>query len=78
MSLASEREKRVNAGSKMAKLIDNEEEDEFYSTIYGGFAEVENDREFVEREEDHEEDYVDSDFDIDENEEPVESVTTGW
>ena len=62
----------------MAKLIDNEEEDEFYSTIYGGFAEVENDREFVEREEDHEEDYVDSDFDIDENEEPVESVTTGW
>lgn len=74
MSLANERPRRVNAGSKMSKLIDNEEEDEFYTTAYGGFAEIENDREFVEpKVEDHEEDYVDSDFDIDENEEPVEN-----
>ncbi len=75
MSLAAGRERRVNAGAKMSKLIDNEEEDEFYSTAYGGFAEVANDNEFVENDEEHEEDYVDSDFDIDENEEPAnESV----
>lgn len=74
MSLATAREKRVNAGARMAKLIDNEEEDEFYATCYGGFSEVEDDKEFIEREEDHEEDYVDSDFDIDENEEPQNEV----
>jgi len=69
MSLASGRVKRVNAGARMSKLINEEEEDEFYSTAYGGFAEVEDDKEFVERAEDQEEDYVDSDFDIDETEE---------
>lgn len=69
MSLATGREKRVNAGARMSKLIDEEEEDEFYSTAYGGFAEIEDDKEFVEQAEDQEEDYVDSDFDIDENEE---------
>jgi vacuolar protein sorting-associated protein 72 len=40
MSLALQRSRRQNAGSKMAKLIDNEEEDEFYKTAYGGFNEV--------------------------------------
>jgi vacuolar protein sorting-associated protein 72 len=68
MSLATSREKRSNAGARMSKLIDEEEEDEFYNTAYGGFAEIENDKEFEENEVDHEEDYVDSDFDIDENE----------
>ncbi len=74
MSLALGRERRTNAGAKMSKLIDNEEEDEFYTTAYGGFSEIENDKEFVENEEDHEEDYVDSDFDIDENEEPFDET----
>ena len=40
MSLVLEREKRKNAGSKMAKLITEEEEDDFYKTAYGGFQEV--------------------------------------
>jgi vacuolar protein sorting-associated protein 72 len=41
MSLAVQREKRANAGSKMAKLINEEEdEDDFYKTAYGGFDEV--------------------------------------
>lgn len=70
MSLALQRSRRQNAGSKMAKLIDNEEEDEFYKTAYGGFNEIEEDNEFEVKEEEIEEDYVDSDFDIDENEEP--------
>lgn len=38
--MAASRERRANAGSKMARLIDEEEEDEFYSTTYGGFDEV--------------------------------------
>jgi hypothetical protein len=41
MSLASQRERRQNAGSKMAKLMNQEEEEEdFYKTAYGGFNEV--------------------------------------
>jgi hypothetical protein len=41
MSLATGREKRANAGSKMTKLInEEEEEDDFYKTAYGGFEEV--------------------------------------
>lgn len=58
----------------MAQLLNNEEEDEFYQTCYGGFAEIEDDKEFVEKAEEHEEDYVDSDFDIDEDEEPTEQA----
>ena len=34
------RERRSNAGAKMAKLLDNEEEDDFYKSTYGGFNEV--------------------------------------
>lgn len=70
MSLALQRSRRQNAGAKMAKLIENEEEDEFYKTAYGGFNEIEEDNEFEIKEEEIEEDYVDSDFDIDENEQP--------
>jgi len=40
MSLATTREKRSNAGARMSKLIDNEEDTEFYKTAYGGFEEV--------------------------------------
>lgn len=68
MSLVSERKPRKNAGSKMSKLINEEEEDEFYKTAYGGFNEADDDQEFVAQESDFEEDYVDSDFDLDENE----------
>ena len=41
MSLATQRARRPNAGSKMAKLMNQEEEEEeFYKTAYGGFNEV--------------------------------------
>ncbi|XP_063988988.1 vacuolar protein sorting-associated protein 72 homolog [Diachasmimorpha longicaudata] len=67
--MASQRERRANAGNKMAKLLNEEEEDEFYKTTYGGFDEVEQDNDYMM--EDEAEDEVDSDFSIDENDEPV-------
>lgn len=44
--MAASREKRSNAGSKLAKLLNEEEEDEFYKTTYGGFDEIENDDDY--------------------------------
>ncbi|XP_012531113.1 vacuolar protein sorting-associated protein 72 homolog [Monomorium pharaonis] len=67
--MAATREKRTNAGNKMARLLNEEEEDDFYKTTYGGFDEVEQDHDYME--EDEAEDEVDSDFSIDENDEPV-------
>ncbi|CAH0583175.1 unnamed protein product [Chrysodeixis includens] len=63
------RERRSNAGNRMAKLLDEEEDvDEFYTTTYGGFNEAEEDNDYQqEREQD---DVVDSDFSIDEADEP--------
>lgn len=42
MSLAGSREPRKTAGNRMSKLLDAEEEDEFYKTTYGGFNDVSN------------------------------------
>ncbi|XP_023224393.1 vacuolar protein sorting-associated protein 72 homolog [Centruroides sculpturatus] len=67
--MAADRDKRVNAGSRMARLLDEEEEDEFYKTTYGGFYDVESDNAY--ETEDEESDVYDSDFSIDENDEPV-------
>ncbi|KAH0955007.1 hypothetical protein HN011_004187 [Eciton burchellii] len=67
--MAATRERRTNAGNKMARLLNEEEEDDFYKTTYGGFEEVEQDNDYME--EDEAEDEVDSDFSIDENDEPV-------
>ncbi|XP_016921182.1 vacuolar protein sorting-associated protein 72 homolog isoform X1 [Apis cerana] len=67
--MALNRERRTNAGNKMAKLLNEEEEDDFYKTTYGGFDEVEQDHDYME--EDEAEDEVDSDFSIDENDEPI-------
>lgn len=67
--MASARERRANAGNKMAKLLNEEEEDDFYKTTYGGFDETEQDHDYLE--EDEAEDEVDSDFSIDENDEPI-------
>ncbi|XP_003702540.1 vacuolar protein sorting-associated protein YL-1 isoform X2 [Megachile rotundata] len=67
--MALNRERRSNAGNKMAKLLNEEEEDDFYKTTYGGFDEVEQDNDYME--EDEAEDEVDSDFSIDENDEPI-------
>lgn len=45
--MALTRERRTNAGSKMAKLLNEEEEDDFYKTTYGGFEEVEQDHDYM-------------------------------
>ncbi|CAH3994471.1 unnamed protein product [Pieris brassicae] len=63
----AQRERRSNAGNRMSKLLDEEEEDDFYKTTYGGFEEAAEDRDYVEERE--VDDVVDSDFDIDENDE---------
>ncbi|KAK3089450.1 hypothetical protein FSP39_003709 [Pinctada imbricata] len=65
--MAASREKRNNAGSKMARLLEAEDEDEFYKTTYGGFNEEEGDMEYKSEESDSEE--TDSDISIDENDE---------
>lgn len=46
MALAVSRERRGNAGNRMAKLLDEEDEDDFYKTTYGGFNEAENDDDY--------------------------------
>lgn len=45
--MALARERRVNAGNKMAKLLNEEEEDDFYKTTYGGFDETEQDHDYM-------------------------------
>ncbi|XP_028837770.1 vacuolar protein sorting-associated protein 72 homolog [Denticeps clupeoides] len=69
MSLAFSRAPRKTAGNRMSKLLDAEEEDEFYKTTYGGFNEESGDDEYKGDLSDTE-DEVDSDFDIDEGDEP--------
>ena len=44
--MASTRSKRTTAGNRMAKLLNEEEEDEFYKTTYGGFEETEQDNDY--------------------------------
>lgn len=67
--MAAARERRATAGNRMSQLLEAEEEDDFYKTTYGGFEEEENDAEY--ETENEESDVVDSDFDIDEQDEPV-------
>ena len=38
-ALSKSRERRANAGNRMAEMLDKEEED-FYKSTYGGFFEV--------------------------------------
>lgn len=45
--MAATRERRSTAGNRIAKLLDEEEEDEFYKTSYGGFSETADDRDYV-------------------------------
>uniref|UniRef100_A0A8D8CKV0 Vacuolar protein sorting-associated protein 72 homolog n=1 Tax=Culex pipiens TaxID=7175 RepID=A0A8D8CKV0_CULPI len=69
--MAANRERRANAGNRIAKLLDEEEEDEFYKTAYnGGFHDTADDRDYIQKNDD-DDDIVDSDFSIDENDEPV-------
>ena len=76
-ALATTRERRANAGSKMSSLIQNyaaltqTEDNEFYASAYGGFAEDGDDVEFNEDMEEAD-DELDSDFDAEEvDDEPV-------
>ena len=74
--MALNRSRRSNAGSKMATLLDSEETDDFYATTYGGFAEEAEDKEFAYQSPNDEDDAVDSDFSIDENDEPRSGVVS--
>nr|XP_015192099.1 PREDICTED: vacuolar protein sorting-associated protein 72 homolog [Lepisosteus oculatus] len=69
MSLAVGRAPRKTAGNRMSKLLDAEEDDEFYKTTYGGFNDESGDDEYK-GDQSETEDEVDSDFDIDEGDEP--------
>ena len=40
VTMAAERSRRHNAGNKMSRLLEAEDEDDFYKTTYGGFTEV--------------------------------------
>ena len=42
MSLVQERERRQTAGNRLKRLLEQQEdqEDEFYGTAYGGFVDV--------------------------------------
>ena len=80
--MALSRPRRSNAGSKMATLLNSMEADDFYTTTYGGFAEDESDEDFACEAvpgtgavvADVDDDIVDSDFSIDENDEPRSDV----
>ncbi|KAF4012994.1 hypothetical protein G4228_004464 [Cervus hanglu yarkandensis] len=69
MSLAGGRAPRKTAGNRLSGLLEAEEEDEFYQMTYGGFTEESGDDEYQGDQSDTE-DEVDSDFDIDEGDEP--------
>lgn len=68
--MAASRVRRSNAGNRISKLLDEEEEDDFYKTSYGGFNETADDKDYIQKNDD-DDDIVDSDFSIDENDEPV-------
>lgn len=45
--MAAQRSRRTNAGSNIAKLLDQEQDaDDFYKTAYGGFDEASGDEEY--------------------------------
>jgi vacuolar protein sorting-associated protein 72 len=46
--MAASRERRSNAGTKIARLLNEEEdEDDFYKTQYGGFTEEKADDDYL-------------------------------
>lgn len=73
--MAATRERRVNAGNRIGNLLnDEEEEEEIYKTIYGGFNEIEDDRDYIQIKQEDDDDSVDSDFSIDENDEVISDM----
>lgn len=65
--LALMRDRRSNAGARMARLLEAEDEDDFYKTTYGGFNEEEDDFDY--KSEASVSDETDSDIDINEDDE---------
>lgn len=69
--IAFTREQRRNAGNRMSKLIEDEQDvDDFYKTAFGGFEEESGDEKY--QTEDEEDDVVDSDFSISETDEVID------
>lgn len=69
--IAVTREQRRNAGNRMSKLIEDEQDvDEFYKTAFGGFEEESGDEKY--ETENEEEDVVDSDFSMSETDEVID------
>lgn len=76
--MAASRERRTNAGNRISKLLNEEEEDEeLYKTLYGGFQETEDDKDYTQNKvaDDDDDDSVDSDFSIDENDEVIQCLS---
>ncbi|GFY69770.1 vacuolar protein sorting-associated protein 72 homolog [Trichonephila inaurata madagascariensis] len=69
--LCTTRERRANAGNKMASLLENEDADDFYQSAYGGFADEADDPEYTEEDEFETDTDSDSDISGDEKDEPV-------
>ncbi len=69
MALALTREKRFNAGNRMSRMLQEEEQDDFYKTTYGGFEEHSGDEEYSS--EDSDSDATDSDISVSEDDEPM-------
>lgn len=70
--MAATRERRANAGNRISNLLNEEEEEEIYKTLYGGFQETEDDKDYKQDyKQDDDDDSVDSDFSIDENDEVI-------
>ncbi|XP_038058600.1 vacuolar protein sorting-associated protein 72 homolog [Patiria miniata] len=69
MALALTREKRVTAGNRMSRMLQEEEQDEFYKTTYGGFEEQSGDEEYTSEESDS--DATDSDISDSEDDEVI-------
>uniref|UniRef100_A0A5K3FB23 Vacuolar protein sorting-associated protein 72 homolog n=1 Tax=Mesocestoides corti TaxID=53468 RepID=A0A5K3FB23_MESCO len=74
-SVTVTRSRRPNAGSRMARLLNEEEEDEFYTSAYGGFAEEEDDNDYESESSGH--DSIDTDFVDTEEEDEGSANETG-
>lgn len=73
--MAANRERRANAGNRISNLLnDEEEEEEIYKTLYGGFNEIEDDKDYIQIKQEDDDDSVDSDFSIDENDEVISDM----
>ncbi|CAF2091036.1 unnamed protein product [Rotaria magnacalcarata] len=77
MTFVLERERRQTAGNRLKRLLEKQEDpdDEFYGTAYGGFLDEEEDNDYDSEE--SEEDVVDSDFDQDDEEQQQQQQAEG-